>query len=172
MPNASGGAQLQALGLRLKQLGAAGIGEASGDLADLGRGKTLRSQLLAGIRTGAKPAVQATRDVARSKLPKHGGLNEQVATTAITTATRLTGPRVGVRIAVPKGRKKSHRAYGANKGTINHPVFQTGKWVKQELPPNAVGWFDDTLKRETPKIAAPIATAMERVAAEATRRLF
>jgi hypothetical protein len=167
----SGGAQLQALGLRLKTLGAAGLGMASTDLADLGRGKTLRSQLLAGIRAGAKPAIEAARTEARSTLPKHGGLNEEVATTAITVATRLTGPRVGVRIAVPNGRKRSNKAYGANKGLVRHPVF--GKWLEgqpdQKVPS---GWFDDTLKKSTALIAGPIEAAMVRVAEEATRRLF
>lgn len=169
MPNASGGAQLQALGLRLKQLGSVQNALASSELTDLGRGLTLRSQLLAGIRVGTKPAIQATRDAARANLPKHGGLNEKIATTQITTATRLTGPRVGVRIGVTKGRTRSGKAYGANKGLIKHPVFGKGKWVDQKVP---AGWFDETLKTKTPQVAVSIQAAMERVAIEATRRLL
>jgi hypothetical protein len=169
MPNADGAAQLKALGVRLKALGAADLGLASSDLTDLGKGKTLRSQLLAGIRAGAKPAIQATRDAAREKLPKKGGLNEYVATTQIISNTRVTGPRVGVRIGVKRGQ---HKAYGANKGKIRHPVFGKDRWVEQDLPTNAVGWFDDTLKREAPKAVVPITAAMQRVADEATRRLL
>lgn len=169
MPNADGGAQLKALGLRLKQLGAYQNALAAEDLSSLGKGRTLRSQLLAGIRVGAKPAVQAARDAARSSLPKKGGLNEMVATTQITVATRLTGPRVGVRIGVTKGRKRSGKAYGANKGLIAHPVFGKGKWVDQKVPS---GWFDETLKESAPKVVGPITAAMEAVAQEATRRLI
>jgi hypothetical protein len=165
----SGGAQLQALGLRLKALGSYQNALASADLVDLGGGKTLRSQLLAGIRAGVKPAIEAARAEARSTLPKHGGLNEEVATTAITVATRLTGPRVGVRVAVPKGRKRSNKAYGANKGNVRHPVFGKDRWVDQKVPS---GWFDDTLKKSAPLIAGPVTAAMVRVAEEATRRLF
>ena len=169
VPSTDGGAQLQALGLRLKTLAGYQNGLAATALSDLGAGKTLRSQLLAGIRAGAKPAIQAARDAARTSLPKHGGLNEEVATTGITVATRLTGPRVGVRIGVTKGRKRSNKAYGANKGLIQHPVFGKGKWVDQKVP---AGWFDETLEKSAPLISAPIQAAMERVAAEATRRLI
>lgn len=164
----NGALQLQALGARLKTLAGYQLAEASADLTDLGRGKTLRSQLLSGIRAGAKPAIEATRQAAREKLPKKGGLNEYVATTQITSATRVTGPRVGVRIGVKKGQ---HKAYGANKGSIRHPVFGKDRWVVQQLPSGAVGWFDDTLKREAPKAVVPILAAMQRVADEATRRL-
>jgi hypothetical protein len=169
----TGARQLEALGLRLKALGAAGNGAASVELSSLGRGKTLRSQLLSGIRTGAKPAIEATRQAARTNLPKRGKLNESVATTAITVNTRLTGAKVGVRIGVPKGRKKSNKVYGANKGVVRHPVF--GEWLPgmpdQNLGDNAAGWFDKTLRREVPKTIVPIRAAMEAVALEATRRL-
>lgn len=170
MPNADGAMQLKALGVRLKALGAADLGMASPALADLGTGKTLRSQLLAGIRAGTKPAIEATRQAARDSLPKRGGLNEYVAATQITSSTLLTGPRVGVRIGVKKGQ---HKAVGANRGRLRHPVF--GKWLEgqpdQQLPGNAIGWFDLTLRREAPKTVVPLLAAMERVAAEATRRL-
>lgn len=169
MPNADGAVQLKALGLRLKTLAGYQNALASADLVDLGTGRTLRAQLLAGIRVGAKPAIEAARGAARSTLPKHGGLNEEVATTQITVATRLTGPRVGVRIGVTKGRKRSNKAYGANKGVVRHPVFGKAKWVEQKVP---AGWFDDTLRKSTPLISGPIQAAMQRVAEEATRRLI
>lgn len=170
MPNADVGAiQLKRLGLRMKALGASGLNQAATDLGpEFGAGKTLRAQLLAGIRLGAKPAIEEARRVARDTLPKHGGLNEEVATTAITVATRLTGPRVGVRIAVPKGRKKSNKTYGANKGTVRHPVFGKNRWVDQKVP---AGWFDSSLQRSAPLIVGPIQAAMKAVSIEATRRL-
>jgi hypothetical protein len=165
----NGATQLKALGVRLKALGAAGDLAASDNLGSLkfGGGKTLRAQLLAGIRIAAKPAVEATKQAARDSLPKKGGLNNYVADTQITTATRLTGPRVGVRIGVKRG---NHKAYGANKGTIRHPVFgHADRWVDQEL--HVRGWFDKTLEGQKPQVTAKVQAAMEAVAIEATRRL-
>lgn len=167
--SADGAMQLRALGLRLKELGAAGDGFASVDLVSLGKGKTLRSQLLAGIRTGAKPAVEATRQAARDHLPKHGGLNTYVADTQIVVSNRLTGKRVGVRVGVKKG---ARHAYGANKGVIKHPTFgHRDRWDTQNLGSAAAGWFDRTMREQSPKVLVAVRAAMEAVAEEATRRL-
>lgn len=162
MASNDGALQLKALGVRLKTLsGYQNIGAAEG----LGSGRSLRAQLLAGIRAGAKPAVEAARTAAREQLPKKGGLNDYVADTQIVTSTRLTGSRVGVRIGVKSG---SHKAYGANKGRIRHPVFGKDRWVEQELP--SKGWFDDTLKREAPKVETAVYAVMKNVADEITLR--
>lgn len=174
MPNADGAMQLKALGVRLKALGAAGdLGAAEGLTGTaFGRGKTLRAQLLAGIRNGAKPAVEAARQAARDKLPKKGGLNTFVADTQIVSRTRLSGPRVGVRIGVNKGAPgtRAHRAYGANKGVVNHPVFgHLDRRAEQTL--SAAGWFDQTLKDQQSLMTTKVRLAMEAVAYEATRRL-
>jgi hypothetical protein len=174
MASVDGALQLKALGARLKALGAEGNLGASNDLAPVfGHGKTLRAQLLAGIRAGSKPAVEAARQAARNKLPKKGGLNTFVADTQIVSRTRLTGPRVGVRIGVNKGAPgtRAHRAYGANKGVINHPVFgHLDRRSEQTL--NTKGWFDQTLKDQAPIVTAAVRLACEVVAQEATRRLL
>lgn len=163
---ASGPLQLQALGLRLKVLGAGGLGGAADFGGGFGAGKTLRAQLLAGIRIAAKPLVEEARQAARDKLPKHGGLNESVASSQIRVATCLTGPRVGVRIT-----NRSHGGRGANKGVISHPVFGNQKvWVKQS-DPGGVGWFDQTLAAGHTEVTAHVVSALEIVAAEAMRRL-
>jgi hypothetical protein len=166
--------QLKELGARLKVLGAEGNLAAADNLgaAGFGRGKTLRAQLLTGIRIGAKPAVEATRQAAREQLPKKGGLNNYVADTQIVSRTRVTGPRVGVRIGVNKGAPGSaaHRAYGANRGVINHPTFgHQDRRVDQTLP--TAGWFDKTLEEQQPVIVSAVTAAMEAVAIETTRRL-
>ena len=171
---ATGPLQLQALGLRLKALGAAGnIGAAQGLDAGFGAGKTLRAQLLAGIRTAAKPLVEDARQAARDKLPKHGGLNERVATSEMRVATRLSGPRVGVRIT-----NRSKGGKGTNRGEISHPVFAKGTdrtkwhWVDPPQPyPAAEGWFDKTLEAKAPEVTEKVVAAMEVVAAEVRGRL-
>jgi hypothetical protein len=120
--------------------------------------------LLSGIRLAAKPAVEATRRAARDTLPKRGGLNEYIATEKIAVATRLTGPRVGVRITAKGG-------WGSNTGVVRHPVFghRERKWAEQ--PIKSSGWFDATLEREAPAIVGPIQAAMRAVSIEATGRL-
>lgn len=164
MPD-NGALQLQAVGRRFRQLATfQNVGAAEG----LGPGRSLRAQLLAAIRAGTKPAVEATRQAARNELPKAGGLNEYVATSLIGSYTRLTGPRVGVRIGVRKG-PGSHKAWGANIGIVRHPVFghRDRKWGETRVTP---GWFDHTLSVATPGMAAVVTKAMELVAEELTRR--
>lgn len=175
-----GALQLQAVGRRFKELAglsanasawSAQTGAASQSLGLPGR--SLRAQLLAGIRAGTKPAVESVRQAARDELPKHGGLNEYVASSLIGTYSRITGPRVGVRIGVRKG-AGAHKAYGANKGRIRHPVFAKGTqtrdkwhWVDQSVRP---GWFDRTLEKETPAVVVVVTKTCELIAAELTRR--
>lgn len=161
----SGALQLQALGRRFKTLaGYQNLGAAEG----LGSGRSLRAQLLAGIRVGTKPMVDAARQAARDELPKHGGLNEYVASSLIGTYTRTTGPQVGIRIGVSKG-TGSHKAWGANKGAIRHPVF--GVW-RPNVPDQKVpaGWFDDTLRKATPAAVEAVTKTCELIAAELTMR--
>lgn len=167
MAASTGPMQLRALGLRMKALGAAGnIGAAQGLGEGFGGGKTLRAQLLAGIRSAAKPLVEETRKAAREQLPRAGGLAESVASSQIKVATRLTGPRVGVRIT-----NRSHGGRGANRGEISHPVFgHKDRWVKQK-DPAGVGWFDQTLRHHAPAVEVPLRASMEIIAREATRRL-
>lgn len=168
MPANTGPVQLQALGRRLKVLGAAGnIGAAQGLGQGFGAGKTLRAQLLAGIRSAAKPLVEEARKAAREQLPRAGGLNESVANSKMVVRTRLSGPRVGVRI-----KSTSHGGHGANKGVIKHPVF--GVWragTKWQDDAAAVGWFDQTMRYRAPAAMVPIRASMEIIAIEATRRL-
>lgn len=164
MANSDGAAQLIALGKRLKALAAEGDLSRSDDLGQqFGAGKTLRAQLLAGIRSAATPAVEAARAAARSNLPHRGGLNAEVAASSIKVVTRVSGQKVGVRI-VARGPGRS-----ANRGTIRHPVFgNRNNWVNQPIA--NPGWFDRTLENATPDVLTKITAAMEAVAQEATRR--
>ena len=162
MANADAALQLKAIGLRMKALGAGGnILAAPG----LGAGKTLRAQLLGSIRAAAKPAIEATREAARSTLPKSGGLNEYIAAEKIKVSTRMTGPRVGVRIVAQSGQ------WNIDQSEVRHPVFghSNRPWTTTKIA--TPGWFEKTLTREAPKAIGPISAAMEAVAIEAMGRL-
>lgn len=163
MVEATGPADLKYLGMRLKALGAAGFGAPA---ADLGAGKTLRAQLLGAIRVASKPAVAAVKAAAREQLPKSGGLNEYVAKERITSATRLSGRSVGVRIRA----QSSTRNWGDGQATVRHPPFghKNRKWTETKLP--NPGWFTETLQHQQPLAAAQILAAMKAVQAEVTTR--
>lgn len=158
-----GAAQLLALGKRLRALAAEGDLSRADDLGQqFGAGKTLRAQLLAGIRAAAAPAAVAARAVARDKLPHRGGLNAAVAASSIKVVTRVSGSKVGVRI-VARGPGRS-----SNRGVVRHPVFGHQPWVSQPIA--NPGWFDKTLEEQAPSATSRISSAMEAVANEVTRR--
>ena len=162
MANVDAALQLKMIGLRMKALGAGGnILAAPG----LGAGKTLRAQLLGSIRAAAKPAIEATRQVARETLPKGGGLNEYIAAEKIKVSTRMTGPQVGVRIVAQSGQ------WNSNQSEVRHPVFghKNRPWTATTIA--TPGWFSKTLIREAPKIVGPVRAAMTVVAVEAMGRL-
>ena len=160
MPASKGAAEMKALGARLKGM------SSSGDLGqEFGKGKTLRAQLLAGIRASTAPAIASARAAALSELPRKGGLNELVAGSKMKSDTRLGGKQVGVRISDRgKGAKR------ANRGVISHPVFgNRSKWVKQPIAHS--GWFDKTMEAQREQVAQKIHAAMVTIAEETTRRL-
>lgn len=150
----TGAHQLERLGLELKAMGE--------------EGKGLRRNLLTSLRVAAQPLAQAAKDSAREKLPKSGGLNEYIANSKIAARTRLTGPRVGVRIVAKKsGGRKGHDLEAMDAGKFRHPVFgrssKRTKWVQQSVEP---GWFTEPMKKATPEMEAAALAALELTARE------
>lgn len=148
---------MERLGLELK---AAGV-----------EGKGLRRNLLASLRVAAQPLAQAAKDSAREKLPKSGGLNEYIANSNIRASTRLTGPRVGVRIVAKKsGGKKGHDLEAMDQGSFRHPVYgrssKRTKWVQQSVEP---GWFSEPMKKSAPQMEAAALLALEVTARELSK---
>lgn len=148
----TGARQLERLGLELK---AAGV-----------EGKGLRRNLLASLRVAAQPLAQAAKDSALEKLPKSGGLNEYIANSNIVARTRLTGPRVGVRIVAKKsGGSKGHDLEAMDAGKFRHPVYgrKGTKWQEQSVEP---GWFSEPMKKSAPEMEAAALLALEVTARE------
>lgn len=148
----TGARQLERLGLELKAAGETGKG--------------LRRNLLASLRIAGQPLKQAAKDSALAKLPKSGGLNEYVANSNIAVRTRLTGPRVGVRVVAKKpGGSKGHDLEKIDDGEVRHRVY--GRWVKG-LPTQKVtpGWFSDPMKESTREMEAAALAAIELTARE------
>ena len=139
----SGSAQLAALAVRLK---------VAGD-------KTLRRELLRGLKSGAEPLVPLVKAAALEKLPHKGGLNEQVAGQKVTVQVRMGARTAGVRMTTTAPDTKQTDA-----GFVRHPVFgNRKKWVVQKIP-KAKGWWSQTLTDGGPLVHPELLAAMERVA--------
>lgn len=128
-------------------------------LKDAGRTE-LRKELHKGVRRAARPLIPLTRAAARRRLPKRGGLAEQVAREPQRIAARTGLQTAGVAVIVGK---KRGAARSANEGVIRHPVHGQDVWVEQRVPG---GWFDDTIRAAAPAIRRSIERAMEDVADE------
>jgi hypothetical protein len=142
----SGSAQLAALSARLK---------VTGD-------RTLRLELLRGLKSGSTPLVKKVADAARSQLPHGGGLNEQVAGQKVKVQVRTGARTAGVRMTTTAPDTSM-----TDKGFVRHPTFgrRTGKgsWVTQQIPA-AKGWWSQTLADSAPDVQPELLAAMERVA--------
>jgi len=142
----TGSAQLAALAVRLK---------VAGD-------KTLRTELLRGLKSGADPLVKAVAEAARNQLPKRGGLNEQVAGQKVKVQVRTGARTAGVRLTTDAPDTKQ-----TDSGFVRHPVFghRDRKWPTQQIPA-AKGWWSKTLANGAPDVQPELTAAMERVAAQ------
>jgi hypothetical protein len=151
----NGSRELAALAARLKATG----------------NKGLRTQLLRGLKTGAAPLIVAVKDSAREKLPKGGGLNEQVAGQRVRVSVRTGARTAGVRLLTT-----APDTAQTNSGFVRHPVFNRrnaeGKriFVRQELP-NATGWWTDPLTAGAPLVTPELTAVMVRVAREIQGRV-
>jgi len=141
----SGSAQLAALAVSLK---------ATGD-------KTLRRELLRGLKSGADPLVKKVAEAARSQLPHGGGLNEQVAGQKVKVQVRTGARTAGVRMTTTAPDTSQ-----TDSGFVRHPVFgDRKKWVVQQIPA-AKGWWSQTLADGASDVQPELTAAMERVALE------
>lgn len=142
--------------------------EGAGKLATLGKklkvagDKELRKGLLREIRGATTPLRAAIKASAMDKLPKHGGVNAFVASSRITSRTRLTGKSVGVTIV---GTKAGHDLGKIDEGLLRHPVFgrRKGKWVDQSVTP---GFFTEPIEAAEVIVATGILSAIEAVSRE------
>lgn len=129
-------------------------------------GKTeLRKQLNKGMKDAAKPLIPLTRQAARDRLPRRGGLAAQVARTPQRVQVRTGAATAGVRLVVGK---TGSGARGADQGVIRHPTFgHRDRWVSQKVD---AGWFTETILHNKHRVLPEVKKAMERVVAEVVRR--
>ena len=121
-------------------------------LKDAGE-KGLRNELNKAMRNAAKPLIPKVRDAARESLPKHGGLNERIAKKPYRVQVRTGALTAGVRVV---GTKVDPRI---NTGRVYHPVFGHKPGVVQNVP-DAKGYFDDTIRKQTSEIRGQVVQAL------------
>jgi hypothetical protein len=136
-----GAEQLAALSARLKAAGAV----------------DLRRELYKALNRATKPAKQAAKREALSRLPHRGGLNQLVASSRLSTRTRA-GRNPGVTI-VAKGSSNISRI---DKGKVRHPVYgNRNTWVTQSVPE---GWFTDPMRDNADNVRDELENAVQDVA--------
>ncbi len=131
----------------------AAVAKAVTDAAD----RTLRRELLRGLRKAADPAAAAVPVSALHTLPKRGGLATYVASGKVTVRTRLAGRSPGVRIADVRTKTGGKVALiKIDEGKVRHPVRQRkaekarGRkpiWVSQNVTP---GFFTKPMQAAAP----------------------
>jgi len=143
----SGSKQLAALAVRIKAAAPSG----------------LRVQLLRGLKAGAKPLIPKVHDAAIAKLPRAGGLNEQVAGQKVTVQVRTGAKTAGVRLKTTAPDTKQ-----TDEGWVRHPIYGRrgkGDWRTQQIPA-AKGWWSDTLTEASPDVTPELLAAMEAVSVQ------
>jgi hypothetical protein len=122
-----------------------------------------------------EPGVTAVKgalwQIRTGGLPHGGESMRQAISDEIEPVVTFTGPEVGALIRVGdvklRNFEKAPRRFNARRG-FRHPVPPGGHtWVTQLGAP---GWFDDTLRRLQPKLAAAAADALERRARRISRK--
>lgn len=134
--------ELRLVAVRLKVAGAGG----------------LRTELLRGLKTAAKPLIPKVQAAAKAKLPKGGGLNEQVASQKISVSIRTGAKSAGVRLTTTALDTKQTDA-----GYVRHPTWgHRDRWVAQQIP-DAAGWWSGTLAAEGPSVTPALVAVIDSV---------
>ena len=149
----------------------------SGDLARLSRqlrtvgdAKAIRRDLVRGLRSGAKPALEAVRAAALALPDNPGGRStglRRKAARAASIQVRTSGRQAGVYVRISRARMGNQA--GALKGSRSrrwrHPVFgNRDVWVQQASRPE---WFDRAARSQ----AGPARRAVQQVLNDIERRM-
>lgn len=149
MPS-TGSEQLRAIATACKAMGSRG----------------LLNRTRATLRVEARPIVAAAQRAARERLPKSGGLNEQVASQRWSVQALAGARTAGVRL-----RTTAPATAQTDDGYVRHPTFGRrgkGEWKTQQIP-QAKGWASDTVQQYGPALAVAMVRQLDEAAAEIGR---
>lgn len=138
--------------------GAAKLHHVYAELKELGDG-ALRRELTKAIREATKPAKEAVKASALSKLPKRGGFAALVSASRVTNVVKTGSRSAGVQI---KAVNAGDNIRATDAGNVRHPVFGNRQtWQDQKVTP---GWFTEPLEAEAPKVQEAVIKALDDMA--------
>lgn len=123
--------------------------------------KDLMKAFYAGLNRATKPMKAAALTKGTTRLPRRGGLAQQVA-----SKTKLgTNTARGSVAIFARGRSQARRI---NEGQVRHPVYgRRGAWVTQSVRP---GWFTDPMQDGAPIARREVHDLLDDLAKQAARR--
>lgn len=139
-----------------------------------GNAKVIRKQLNAGLKLGAKPALEATKKAALSLPVKAGqnpgtGLRKKMAKVA-NIQVRSSGRDPGVRVRISRARMGDQASLvkATNNGRWRHPVHGNREvWVTQT---SRAGWFDNANRYSGPPVRRAIKRVMDDIENQLNRQ--
>jgi hypothetical protein len=141
----SGPEALERLSRRLKDVGA-GISQEG----------SLRKELSQAIMKSTAPLKIAIPESADKSLPRHGGLNRDIAGSKITTRRRTYSRGTGVRVET----RNAYAIGKINQGHVRHRVYGHNVWVTQEVTP---GFWDRPIKEIGPAVRVELEVALNKI---------
>lgn len=130
-------------------------------------GSDLRKQLPKAMREAAKPIITEIRTEALATLPAKGGLAALVSKSRITTKTRTTGDRAGVRVTGVRTKDGGRMDLKAlDRGRLRHKTFGHRPWVNQAVSP---GFWSKPFDRSAPHVRRELLAAIDRIREEFSR---
>ncbi len=110
-----------------------------------------------GIEAAVEPLKTAVEAEPAKRLPRRGGLAEQVAKTRIVTQSRTRGTTASVRLVAARNAVKDPASI--NRGRLLKPTFGHRPWLVQQVRP---GWFTGPLHDGAPMVRRSIEAALSR----------
>lgn len=124
-------------------------------------GKGLKRELMAAIKTAAKPMEDEVRDHVSQYLPS--GYAPVIAKGLVVRPSQSTrGSSIGLKlVGHAKGRSKRRHIKTIDAGTLRHPVWGGAPWVNQRVRP---GFWSQPLAAARERPAKEIRRAIDAVA--------
>ena len=121
--------------------------------------KALRREVYKAFKTAAKPLGERIVQEGSGALPHRGGLSARVAAAKVGQQNATTGknPKVAIKIRAREG----YALAAMDRGVLRHKVFKTGRWVTQQIAPNA---FTKPFQAGAEPVRKEVLAALVRVA--------
>jgi hypothetical protein len=124
--------------------------------------KDIKREFSKEMRAAGKPAGEAVRAAYGQRLPQRGGLAARARRSAISVQVRSSGTSIGAKLKL----RNAYSLWAMESGRLRHPVYRTGKWAEQAIPPN-IG--TEAFEKQAPMVQRRMLDALDAVANKITR---